>query len=230
MLDFLKSNIEKVIQDIDKSCKKHSVDPSEITLCAVSKTKSIEYIDTAFKCGLKVFGENYVQEIQSKFTAEKKDYKLHLIGHLQSNKVSKVLPFVDSIDSVDSLRLLEKIENALSLSSRKMDVMLEYNSSHDASKTGFTGTDELRRALDVISSLRHINFTGMMTMGPLGGDEGRIRESFVEFMDIYNTLKSEYSHLNFIYKSFGMSSDYDIAIEEGSNFLRIGTAIFGNRI
>lgn len=229
MLDFLEDNLKKVLKSIDELCYKYSIKREYIALCAVSKTKPLEYIQKINDCGVDVFGENYVQEICSKFPIGEKKYSLHMIGHLQSNKVSKVIPYVDSIDSVDSLSLLEKINSCADKLSKVVDVLLECNTSLDSNKTGFTNFDELSKCLDAFENMHNVNFKGMMTMGPLGGNESDIEKSFDKFNQIFDKAKSRYKNLDFSIKSFGMSSDYKIALKMGSNFLRIGTAIFGER-
>ncbi|MBP5756374.1 MAG: YggS family pyridoxal phosphate-dependent enzyme [Spirochaetales bacterium] len=136
-------------------------------LMAVSKTRSVEEIMEAYNAGLRLFGENHVQEIVAKFQSRPKDMELHMIGHLQSNKVGKVVPLVDMIESVDSLGLLRKIDNAASRFSKVMDVLLEFNTSNEEAKSGFLTKEELFECLDEARSMKNIRVRGLMTVGPV---------------------------------------------------------------
>lgn len=230
MLDFISDNIKKVRDEIFETCLKYSRNTGDITLCAVSKTKPIEYIDFANTLGINTFGENYAQEVVSKFTDKKKDYSLHFIGHLQRNKVSKIINIVDSIDSIDSLELLKKVNLEAEKVNKTMNIMFEYNASGDNNKTGFTSVDDLKKTLDETINLKYVKPVGMMTMGPVNSTDSDIRKSFDKFNNIFDIICCEYKNLKLKYKSFGMSADFKLAIEMGSNFLRIGSSVFGSRI
>lgn len=200
-------------------------------LMCVSKTHPIEAVDQAYALGERLFGENRVQEVQSKFPPIKErpiDMKVHLIGHLQSNKSKKAVELFDSIDSVDSIKLLNKIDKYAKEFDRTIDVMLEYNSSGDINKTGFESYDEIKNAAKLAIELENINLIGLMTIGPLYGQRDDIRDAFRLVKNIKDKLEKELSY-NLKELSMGMSGDYDIAIEEGSTIIRVGTKIFGNR-
>ena len=225
----IRDNLEKLEDRICDACSEFGRKRSDIVLCAVSKTHPLADIESAVESGVFCIGENYANEIVGKIPLNHTGYKVRMIGHLQTNKVRKVIPYVDSIDSVDSLHLLTKIRDAVASIGKKMEVLFEINSSMDANKTGFRDLDEVRRSLDFIIGSDVINFNGFMTMGPVGGDEMRIRASFDYFNDVIGRIEKEYSGLSIGIRSFGMTDDFRIAIEKGSNMLRIGRAIFGER-
>lgn len=202
---------------------------NEVTLVAVTKTHPWEAVSEALEAGLTVFGENRVQELTSKFPVERTGYTLRLIGHLQSNKVKQVIPYVDAIDSVDSLKLLKRINTEAQKVQRVMPVLLQYNTSSEESKSGFESKDELFRCIDASAECSSVRIDGLMTIGPLSDDETAIKKSFALLRDLQEELKERYGDLDLHELSMGMSSDYLLAIEMGSTMVRIGSAIFGAR-
>lgn len=200
-------------------------------LMAVSKTHPYEAIEYAYELGERLFGENRVQEVESKFPLKENrpsDMDLHLIGHLQSNKVKKAVLLVDSIDSVDSMKLLKMIDKRAGEIDTKMNVLLEFNTSGDENKSGFESYDEIKKALELSKSLKNIRVNGLMTIGPLGGSDEQVKNAFSLLNRIKNKLEKD---LNVKLKemSMGMSGDYKIALETGSTMIRVGTMIFGSR-
>lgn len=202
-------------------------------LMAVSKTRTIEEIMEAYDAGLRLFGENHVQEIVAKFQSRPKDMELHMIGHLQSNKVGKVVPLVDMIESVDSLGLLRKIDNAASRCSKVMDVLLEFNTSNEEAKSGFLTKEELFECLDEARSMKNIRVRGLMTVGPVDcpveKKDDLTDKAFKELVLLRDECRTRYPGMDFGILSMGMSSDYMIGVRNGSTEVRIGTAIFGPR-
>lgn len=197
-------------------------------LMAVSKTRTIEEVMEAYNMGLRLFGENHVQEIVAKFsTGKPSDMEVHMIGHLQSNKVSKVVGLVDMIESVDSFGLLEKINNACVKINKVMPVLLELNTSGEEAKSGFATEAELLDCIEKAKTLSNVKIEGLMTVGPVACPPEKkdelTRKSFKQ-------LKNLYDGLNLKVLSMGMSGDYNIAVQEGSTQVRIGTKIFGERI
>ncbi len=204
--------------------------PDGVVLMAVSKTHPYEAVMEAYAQGQRLFGENRVQEIASKFpprAQRPEDMVLCLIGHLQRNKIRKVIPLVDRIDSVDSIPLMDSIERELASIDRTMDVLFEVNSSGEEQKSGFADEASLMEAVAHLSACPHIHLAGLMTVGPLGGDEQRIRSAFRYTRSLFERLDSMGLALEVL--SMGMSADYALAIREGSSEVRIGTAIFGAR-
>ena len=200
-----------------------------VFLLPVSKTKSYDAIMSVYSEGARVFGENRVQEVERKFPSpeERPDgMKVYLIGQLQKNKVRKAVYLFDRIESVDSLELLSLIDKESAKIGKKMDVLLEYNSSKEANKSGFRSSDELLLALRESVKMENISVIGIMTVGPLTDDPQLIRNAFKDTKALFGKA-SAIKDLSVL--SMGMSSDYLIAIEEGSTEVRIGSAIFGER-
>lgn len=200
-----------------------------VFLLPVSKTKSYDAIMSVYDEGARVFGENRVQEVERKFPPIKErpeGMKVFLIGQLQKNKVRKAVRLFNRIESVDSLALLELINKEASLIEKKIDVLLEYNSSNEESKSGFKSDDELLLALRESLTMESVSVIGIMTVGPLTDSEDIIRRAFKDTKALFDRA-SEIKKLTVL--SMGMSADYRIAIEEGSTEVRIGSAIFGER-
>lgn len=200
-----------------------------VFLLPVSKTKSYDAIMSVYSEGARVFGENRVQEVERKFPSpeERPDgMKVYLIGQLQKNKVRKAVYLFDRIESVDSLGLLSLIDKESAKIGKKMDVLLEYNSSKEENKSGFRSSDELLFALRESIKMENISVIGIMTVGPLAEDPQTIRNAFKDTKALFGKA-SAIKDLSVL--SMGMSSDYLIAIEEGSTEVRIGSAIFGER-
>ena len=202
-------------------------------LMAVSKTRSVEEIMAAYDAGLRLFGENHVQEIVAKFQQRPADMELHMIGHLQSNKVGKVVPLVDMIESVDSLGLLTKIDNAASRIGKVIDVLLEYNTSNEEAKSGFVSKDELFECLEASRNMKSVRIRGLMTVGPVDcaveKKEELTDKAFKELVELRSECVRKYPEMDFGILSMGMSGDYMIGVRNGSTEVRIGTAIFGPR-
>ena len=200
-----------------------------VFLLPVSKTKSYDAIMSVYSEGARVFGENRVQEVERKFPSpeERPDgMKVYLIGQLQKNKVRKAVYLFDRIESVDSLELLSLIDKESAKIGKKMYVLLEYNSSKEENKSGFRSSDELLLALRESVKMENISVIGIMTVGPLTDDPQLIRNAFKDTKALFGKA-SAIKDLSVL--SMGMSSDYLIAIEEGSTEVRIGSAIFGER-
>jgi PLP dependent protein len=206
--------------------------PPDCTLVAVSKTHPAEVILEAYNAGHRVFGENRVQELLPKYEALPKDIQWHLIGHLQSNKVKYVAPFVHLIQSVDSEKLLEEIDKQGKRIGRVINCLLQIYIAEEESKFGFS-PEELMELVksNKIAALNNIQVTGLMGMATLTSDADQIRNEFSKLRSIFESLKKDNLPANIQMKelSMGMSSDYLIAIENGSTMIRVGSAIFGNR-
>ncbi|WP_064196458.1 MULTISPECIES: YggS family pyridoxal phosphate-dependent enzyme [Emticicia] len=201
----------------------------DITLVAVSKTKPVEMLMEAYNAGFKRFGENYVQELVGKYEEMPKDIEWHFIGHLQSNKVKYIAPFVSLIHSVDSFKLLQEINKQGAKNNRVIDCLLQIYIAEEDTKSGMTEEECLEILKpEVLGQLSNIKIAGLMGMTTLTDDEVQIRKEFKKLKDFYNSIISENSSLKIL--SMGMSGDYTIAIEEGSTMIRVGSKIFGERI
>ncbi len=206
--------------------------PENVKLVAVSKTKPNEDIMEAYDAGQRIFGENKVQDLKEKAETLPKDIQWHFIGHLQTNKVKYIAPFVHLIEAVDSLKLLKTIEKEALKNKRKLNVMLQFHVAQEESKFGLN----LQEAEELLNSegfkaLKNINICGVMGMASLTEDNEQVHSEFAQLKSIFHHLKENYfaGQECFTECSMGMSGDYQIAIEEGSTMIRIGTAIFGLR-
>jgi pyridoxal phosphate enzyme (YggS family) len=202
------------------------------TLVAVSKKKSADEIKQVYDAGHKIFGENYVQELKEKYEALPKDIQWHFIGHLQTNKVRVIAPFVSLIQSVDSLKLLKEINKEAKKNNRVINCLLQIHIAREETKFGlsFEEAETLLHSQE-LKQLKNISVTGLMGMTTLTEDETKIRNEFNSLKKFFKQLQNQPQTSNFKPQtlSMGMTSDYRIALEEGSNMVRIGSAIFGER-
>lgn len=227
----MQARLDRTLEMIERSLRDSGRVPSSVSLMAVSKTHSYKEILDLFGCSQTLFGENRVQEVEEKFPLDRPEgMKLHLIGHLQSNKVKKILPLVDSIDSVDSLKLAQRINSASLAQEIRMPILLQYNTSAESSKSGFESEDELYTALDAISEMQGLRVGGLMTIGPLVGGEKETRSAFALLRELQQTCTDRYPNLDFSTLSMGMSSDFPLAIQEGATMVRVGSLLFGERL
>jgi PLP dependent protein len=204
----------------------NEINPKGVTLIAVSKTKPIEMLMEAYNAGFKRFGENYVQELVAKHEQMPKDIEWHLIGHLQSNKVKYIAPFVNTIHSVDSFKLLNEINKQAAKYERVIDCLLQIHIGEEESKSGMSEEEAIEILYSKeLNELKNIKIVGLMGMTTLTDDETQIRKEFKVLKTLFDKLKNE--QINVL--SMGMSGDYQIAIEEGSTLVRVGSKIFGSR-
>lgn len=218
------ANITKILQEI----------PQTVKLVAVSKTKPNEALMEAYDVGQRAFGENKVQELVLKHEQLPKDIEWHMIGHLQSNKVKYIAPFIGLIHSVDSLKLLETINKEGAKNNRVIDCLLQFYIASEETKFGLDLEEaHLLLSSPLYQSMQHIRITGVMGMASFSDDEHIIRTEFRLLKFYFKILKETYfkddNKTDFSICSFGMSGDYSIAIEEGSNLVRVGSTIFGDR-
>ncbi|HMP98222.1 MAG TPA: YggS family pyridoxal phosphate-dependent enzyme [Cyclobacteriaceae bacterium] len=206
--------------------------PFGARLIAVSKTQAIEKIKEAYDAGQRLFGENKVQEMLSKYEHLPADAEWHLIGHLQRNKVKYIVPFVAMIHSVDSFRLLEEINKQAEKNNRVIACLLQVHIAEEESKFGFSA-DELIELIksDDLANLNHVNIVGLMGMATFTDDKEQVRKEFAGLKLLFDRVKSlsNNANVNMQELSMGMSGDYQIALAQGSTLVRIGTAVFGER-
>ena len=214
----ISDNIQKIKSEL----------PVQVILVAVSKTYPADIVLQAYHAGHKIFGENKVQELEKKYEALPKDIEWHLIGHLQTNKVKFIAPFVSLIHSVDSFKLLKEINKCAEKASRVIDCLLQIHIAQEETKFGlsFEEAEEIIRSNE-FAEMKNIRIVGLMGMATLTGDEQQIRKEFRSLKNLFDKLKANDSRLTTL--SMGMSSDYKIAIEEGSTLIRVGSLIFGSR-
>lgn len=203
--------------------------PGTVTLVAVSKTQTVSAIQDAYDFGQRVFGENKVQELADKYTLLPKDIKWHVIGHLQTNKVKYIAPFVTLIHSVDSLKLLQEINKQALNNERIIDCLLQFHIAQEETKFGLS-IEETQEFLDSIdfALLKNVRIVGIMGMASFTSDSNQVRGEFKTLKSIYDQLKSDYFSAENSFKeiSMGMSGDFQLAIEEGSTMVRVGSSIF----
>lgn len=206
--------------------------PTETKLVAVSKTKPIEAIREVYECGQREFGESKAQELLPKYEELPKDIKWHMIGHLQSNKVKYIAPYVSLIHSVDSLKLLNAINKEARKNDRIIDCLLQMHIAEEETKFGLS-YDEVVEILssDAYKNMENIRIVGLMCMATFTDDQQQIRREFKQLVRYFNDIKEAFFKNDdaFREKSMGMSDDYPIAIEEGSTMVRVGSMIFGSR-
>ena len=210
----IKKNLKKLRNSI----------PKEIVLVAVSKTKPISDILEAYESGQKIFGENKVQELEKKYSKLPSDIKWHMIGHLQSNKVKYIAPFISLIHAVDSLKLLKEINKRAKQNNRIINCLLQVNIASEKTKFGFE-IYEIYEILDESSNLENICVRGLMGMATYTEDKSQLNSEFAKINNLFKKIKNK--KINIL--STGMSGDYKLAINNGSTMIRIGSTIFGNR-
>ncbi|MBN2651759.1 MAG: YggS family pyridoxal phosphate-dependent enzyme [Spirochaetales bacterium] len=223
-------NIEKVREKIFLSAQRAGRDYSDVDLMAVSKTRPAEDVLAAYKAGIKLFGENRIKEAIPKFSLiDIEDAQLHLIGHLQKNKAKFIPQNFKCVQSIESLATAEALSKFALASNQNIDILLEYNTSGEEAKYGYRSTDKFYQDLDKILELPNLRIRGLMTMAPFTDNEQTIRTSFRMLKVLFDSLINRYPELDIDTLSMGMSNDYEIAVEEGSNLVRVGTAIFNSR-
>ncbi len=215
-------NITNLRQNLPVGCK----------LVAVSKTQPVEKLEEVYAAGQRIFGENKVQEVVPKFEALPKDIEWHMIGHLQSNKVKYIAPFISLIHSVDSFRLLEEINKQALKANRTITCLLQLHIAKEETKFGFSEEEVLEMLSSAsFKNLRNITIVGLMGMATFSDNPEQVRNEFRSLKKFFDTLKNTSLPVgvSMIELSMGMSGDYKIAIEEGSTMVRVGSAIFGSR-
>ena len=229
----IKENLESIRYKISEAEKKSGRTEGSVKLMAVSKFHPADAVIEAFNCNQLLFGENRVQEASEKFPTlieAHPEIQVHMIGQLQSNKVKKAVTFASCIQSVDRLDLLKEIEKQCAKLEKSIKVLFELHTGEE-SKSGFESEALLRESVESCAKgdFPHIIPCGFMTMAPFTDDEKLIRKSFITLRELSEKLRAEYSDLPLTELSMGMSGDFEIAIEEGSTLVRVGTAIFGER-
>lgn len=206
--------------------------PSNVTLIAVSKTKPISDLQEAYDAGQRIFGENKALEMRDKYQELPKDIQWHFIGHLQTNKIKYIAPFVTLIHAIDSLSLLEAVNKEAAKNNRIIDCLLQFHIAQEETKFGLD-TEEAKSLLEseIYKNLKNIRICGVMGMATFTEDVVQVRNEFKNLKNIFETLKENYFKGNDSFKeiSMGMSDDYPIAIEEGTTMVRVGSKIFGAR-
>ena len=228
----IKENWEEVIENAEAAAGESNRDFDDITVLAVSKTHPVEIVVAGMEAGIPAFGENYAQELKEKhqyfIDNNIREPLWHFIGHLQTNKVKYIAPFVDMIHSVDSVKLAMEISKQAKKSERVIDILLQVNTSGELSKSGCE-PDEVFKLAEQVLKIENLNVKGLMTIGSFSPDEEVVRSEFRILSSLRKELAEKYGEETFRHLSMGMTGDYPVAIDEGATFVRVGTAIFGAR-
>lgn len=225
----LKDQLQEVEKRIQAACDRAGRKREEVTLIAVSKTKPVETLQEAYDLGVRIFGENKVQELTAKYEALPKDIHWHMIGHLPTNKVKYIIDKAELIHSVDSLKLAETIEKEAAKHDLIADILVEVNVAEEESKFGMK-MEEVIPFVEKVSAFPHVRVRGLMTIAPFVEDPEENRSIFADLHKLYIDIKKK-NHDNDTVSvlSMGMTNDYEVAIEEGATMVRVGTGIFGAR-
>ena len=225
----IEQNIKDIWSRIKMAAEKSGRSAGEIRLVAVSKIVEPERINQAIRCGIDIIGENRVQEAEAKFKQITEKVEKHLVGHLQTNKAKKAVELFDFIQSVDSVRIAEEISRRALEKGKLMDVLVEVNTSAEETKFGIE-PDHAVSLIETISKLEGIKIKGLMTIGLFSDNPEDTRPCFKKLKALFDNMKSANTpNVEMRYLSMGMTSDFEVAIEEGSNMVRVGTGIFGPR-
>ena len=225
----IRENIAHINQLKAEAAQRSGRSGEDVLLVAVTKLHGVDEINEAIDCGITDIGENKVQEIMDKYE-HVKPVRWHLIGHLQTNKVKYIIDKVSIIHSVDSLKLAQEINKRAQQHNLTMDILIQVNSAEEESKFGITTEETGQLIRDILDSCENIRIRGLMCIAPFEENPEDVRVYFAEVKKLYDEYgKMEHPHLDFKYLSMGMSGDFHVAIEEGSNLIRVGTSIFGAR-
>ena len=226
-MEIIKNNLEIINGKIKKAALKASRNPQEIKLVAVTKTAAIEQIKEAISAGVKIIGENKVQEAKEKYQILSADIEWHLVGHLQTNKVKYAVEIFDLIHSVDSIKLAKEIDRRSLQFGMITNVLVEVNVSGEETKYGIK-PEEVEPFLKEISEFSRTRVRGLMTIAPIAEDKEEVRPYFRKLRELFEKIKSKnIKNVKMDYLSMGMTEDFEVAVEEGANMIRIGRGIFG---
>lgn len=235
----VKRNVEAVHEQIQAACRRAGRDAQTVKLMAVTKNQTREAVMEAYEAGVRLFGENRVQEAAEKYYDLPPDLELHLVGHLQRNKAKRAAELFQAVESID------KLETAQALAKRipehqtsgtesggpvRMPVFVEVNTSGEETKHGVQDEQELHRLVSELIEIPQLRMSGLMTIGPLTRDEKPLRDAFAHLRELRDGLRKNFADLDELELSMGMTNDFAIAIEEGATLVRIGTALFGARL
>lgn len=225
----IREHLMQTRQNIDRACQKVGRSIKEVELIAVSKTKPISMLQEAYEAGVRDFGENKVQELVDKYEALPKDIRWHMIGHLQRNKVKYLVGKVYLIHSVDSLRLAQEIQKEAEKKQTEVNILVEVNVAEEESKFG-SHREETLHLVEEIALLPAVHIQGLMTVAPYVEDPEANRMIFEGLRQLAVDIKRKnIDNVNMHVLSMGMTGDYQVAVEEGATYVRVGTGIFGNR-
>jgi PLP dependent protein len=227
MSETFQERLDAVMQRIESACRRAGRDPASVKLIAVSKTHGPDSVREAADCGLRIFGENKVQEAKAKIPLCAGNLSWHMVGHLQRNKAYDAVQLFEMIHSIDSLKLLETIDAACDAAGRNMPVLIEVNVSGESSKFGMA-PEAVPEILESANRLMHVSIAGLMTMPPFTEDVEKARPHFRKLRELRDQWRAA-TGIGLEELSMGMTHDFEVAIEEGATWIRVGTALFGER-
>jgi pyridoxal phosphate enzyme (YggS family) len=229
----ISENVAAVRERISEAAKRAGRNPESIALMAVTKTQTTEHIREAHDAGLRLFGENRVQEFSGKAVSlvDLRHAEWHMIGHLQTNKAARAAELFSAVDSVDSVKVAERLDSSARATGKRLPVLIEINVGGESAKSGVApGSQELKELLQAASRMEGLEFRGLMTVPPFTDDPEGARPYFRKLRELRETIAaSKFAGVSVDVLSMGMSHDFEVAIEEGSTCVRVGTAIFGER-
>ena len=224
----IEENLSKIEESINRAVQRSGRSRGDISLMAVTKTHPLEAVEAAYEAGLRLFGENRVTEDLEKYSNIPEDLRLEMIGHLQRNKAKQAVEIFSAVQSIDKKETLGALNKYCLIKNKSIDILIEVNTSGELSKNG-CAIDEVFPLIEDVLKFKSLNLCGFMTLGPLTSEEGEIRKAFKSLYSIYKKAGDRFPELNLKTLSMGMSGDFPIAIEEGSNLIRVGTLLFGSR-
>ena len=225
----LAGRVASIRERIAAAARRAGRDPSEVRLMAITKTFPPSTVGEAMAAGLTLFGENRVAEAQAKFGGLEDACELHLVGHLQRNKAAVAAGLFSCVQSIDKPETAEALARHCEALGRRMDVLIEYNTSGEATKSGVRDRDGLAACLAAVHRLPVLRLRGLMTVGPLGGGPPEVRRAFRLLRQLFEDVRAERQPEGIDTLSMGMSGDFEVAVEEGATMVRLGTALFGDR-
>ncbi len=228
MIAEIEANLQAVRERIAAAARRVGRNPAEITLVTVRKTRPVKVIRAAYELGLRDFGENRIEEAETKFGLLPDDIRWHMVGHVQSRKAARaVTPYV-LVHSVDRMKLARRLDRFAGEAERTLPILLEVNVSGEASKYGLRPA-EVEPAVEAMRGFEHLRIQGLMTMAPIVPDPEEARPIFVALRELRQRLAAHFPDLDWRHLSMGMTDDFEVAVEEGATIVRIGRAIFGER-
>lgn len=227
-MDAIRANWQALQERITRAALAAGRAPEEIEVVAVTKTRTPQEVEAALRCGLHLVGENRVQEAAAKKDQVPLEARWHLIGHLQTNKAAKAVELFDLVESVDNLRLATELDLRAGQAGRTLEIMLQVNTSGAPQQSG-AAPEQLAELAAQLVALPHLRLRGLMTIGALSPEEQVVRSCFRQLRELRDQLASQFPQADWGWLSMGMSGDFELAIAEGSNLLRLGTALFGAR-
>ena len=225
----LKENLRIIRERIEFAASKTGRSEESIELMAVTKTRSYAEVLRAYENGIRLFGENRVQEAAFKYQNPPQGLKLNLIGHLQRNKAKSAAVVFQAVESIDKVETAQSLDDKCRELNKTMEILIEYNTSKEETQFGIRSKDDVFRCIEAVLELKSLKLRGLMTIAPFTQDKNQIRNAFCELREIFEECQKRLSLVYFDTLSMGMSSDFEIAIEEGSTRVRLGSSLFGKR-